>query len=102
MTKIVNRDGREKYCNFDFENWAMEKRIRFLEMAIEKRVKTLLEKINPRFVSSATVVNRRLRIPLNCQDKLDNLKENSNLESVEFKLKLKEIEDEFFGALDNI
>lgn len=102
MTKIVDVDGRKLYCNFDFESWSIEERIRFLEMAIEKRVNTLLAKIDPRFITSATVVNRRLVIPLKCQDKLNKLKEDSDHETVEFKLKFKEIEDEFFGALETI
>ena len=100
MSRIVNVKGQEVFNRFAFDSWSTEKKLDFLEMAIELRVKYLLERINPQFIASANVVNRRLKLTLQCQQELTSLKEIDELSSSEFRQELLRIEALFFGALE--
>lgn len=99
MSGIVNLKGKELYDQFDFKEWSVEKRVLFLEMAIEKRVKCLLAQQDKRFLTSINVVNRRLNIPLQCQNDIELLKKSNDWSTKDFKEKLDKIERAFFGAL---
>ena len=100
MSRIVNVKGQEIFNRFAFDAWSTERKLDFLEMAIELRVKHLLEQIDPQFIASANVVNRRLKLPLQCQQELALLKESHELGSSEFRQELLRIEALFFGALE--
>src|SRR5690554_4378897 len=100
MSRIVNVKGQEIFNRFAFDSWSTKKKLDFLEMSIELRVKHLLEQIDPQFIASANVVNRRLKLPLQYQQELTLLKETHELSSSEFRQELLRIEALFFGALE--
>lgn len=100
MSRIVNVKGQEVFKRFEFDAWSTEQKLDFLERAIELRIKHLLEQIDPQFITSANVVNRRLKLPLQCQQELEVLKETFERGALEFRQELYRIEALFFGALE--
>ncbi|MCR8968466.1 hypothetical protein [Facklamia sp. 7083-14-GEN3] len=100
MSKMINQHGKELFNHYDFEAWSIEERLEFLQATIEMRIKQLRKKINPRFLTSANVVNRRLKLPLQCYQEIKSLKENKSLDSKELLKSIEKIESQFFGALE--
>lgn len=100
MTKLHNTQGKAHFKQFDFSQWTLEQRLYFLEMAIEKRVKCLRDKINPEVPASAGIIYNRLRLPYQCQKYIDVLKANQQLTDQEREAEIRHIEIQFFGALE--
>lgn len=86
----------------NIDAWSNESRLEFLEMSVEVRIHCLRKLIDPRFITSFNVVQRRLKLPLQCQKDIVALKECYEFESDEFKQKLGRIESVFYGALETI
>lgn len=79
MSKIVNLKGQEIFNQLAGKEWRIAQQCQFLEIAIECRVRALINQIDPKHVTSATVINRRLVVPLNCQKDLEQLKITNTL-----------------------
>lgn len=99
MFGFADDKGKELAAQLDFESWSVEEQVLFLELVIEKRVKSLLAQKDSRFLTSINVVNRRLAIPLQCQEDLEQLKKSSDWTTGDFKEELDKIELSLFGAL---
>lgn len=89
-----------RFVNFDA--WSNESRLEFLELSVGVRVHHLRKLIDPRFITSFNVVQRRLKLPLHCQKKIVALKASHAIESDEFTQELKKIESAFYGALETV
>lgn len=79
MSKIVNLKGQEIFNQFTGNDWRIADQCQSLEISIESRVRALIKQIDPKHVTSATVINRRLVVPLNCQKELKQLKLTNTL-----------------------
>ena len=99
MTKIVDVKGHEIFNRFSFETSNVAERVQLLNFAIEIRVQELLKKIDPKFVTSANVVNRRLNIPLKCKQDLDQMLEDQTLKDAARHQQLDAIQTSIFGQL---
>lgn len=101
MSKHVDSNGKIMFDKYDFESWSIEKRLEFLEMSIEFRLKNLNKHVNPKLVSSAMVIIKRKNLPLGTSDNIKYIKELYPIGSKEFERELSNIELEFYGALDS-
>lgn len=101
MTRMVNVKGEYLFEKYEFDHLSIEERVKFLEMSIEMRVQQLLSHIDPAILTTATVINRRLKLPLSCQVELTALKNQYTFDHPIFKEKFLSIEKKFFGALES-
>lgn len=81
------------------DTWSNERRLEFLEAAIELREKHLRERIDPRFITSFNVVNSRLDLPRQCRKDIQALIDTHPIHSDAFKKGLLKIESALFGNI---
>lgn len=99
MKISLHNNWEVNFDQFDFNSWPIDKRILFLEMAIEIRIKHLLERKNPKIPVSVFRINQQLLHPLTCQKQLDELRDRYDIQSQAFKNDFNQIEREYFGTI---
>ncbi|MGX7107965.1 hypothetical protein [Facklamia miroungae] len=66
MPEVANMHEKDSINQYYFENGSNEQNLDFFHAAIVMQINYLVKKIDPRFLTSATVINQRLKLPIEC------------------------------------
>lgn len=70
-----------------------------MDLVLKRRIKQLLQTIDARFVASATVVNRKLKGPIELKQALMKLRQDPDLSPLAKEARLEALETAYFGEL---